>query len=119
MDMRVPLQVTAERVNCGNPTELLQVIEVMKQVIGILVSESFPVSLSLKLTKEALIGNFEQGISGCHEKQVQSRSVLAEPGSVFFRDCKDDMPMFLVDTHRRGFLGENFLFFNLAGIAEL
>ena len=42
MDMRVPLQVTAERVNCGNPTELLQVIEVMKQVIGILVSESFP-----------------------------------------------------------------------------
>ena len=64
------------------------------------------------------IGENGNGVSRSNKQKIESRTILSEPVSKFFRNSKDNVPMRAVKT-KRGSLGcKLFGIFNTTGITK-
>lgn len=85
MDVRVPFEIPAKGVECGDHTEMFAVAVVLQ---GIVCGRDmfFP-----ELSNDGFIDQGSEGVSGSNEEDVQIPAVSAEPVAETVGDGEDDM----------------------------
>ena len=71
-----------------------------------------------KFIGKRFIGKNRNCVSGSNKQKIESRTILSEPVSKFFRNSKDNVPMRAVKTKRSSLGCKLFGIFNTTGITK-
>ena len=112
MDVRIPFKVSSKSMYSGNHTKFITNRNIFEYIVSIRKLILF------ELIGKRFIGKNGNGVSRSNKQKIESRTILPEPVSKFFRNSKYNVPMRAVKTKRSSLGCKLFGIFNTTGITE-
>ena len=114
MNVRIPLDVSAEGMKAGNHAKVFLVAKVLVQIVSIRIRNK----AALEPAVDPFVDDAADRVPGSDKQKTQGITIFPEPGSQFERNGKYNMTVRGINSHLCNLGCQQLLLLDAAGVAE-